>query len=256
MLKKLSVIAISAALLSPSAFADIINTSWKTANDNKLFFDTTSGHEFLKLTDTYRNSYDEIMARVNGGDLNGFRFATEAEVIGMFQRNFAMSLAIDEMSDYYSQTQSNTQAKDKVRQAMYRMGITTTDYNHTYSRAQDYTHGLVVREDGSLTHSAGFMYWGGYMYNGKWYDSTVRVFTNSQYSSTAPSNDPSTLNNGNMPATGIFLIAEPGKTYSSINDETVSEIQIENGLIADVSAPFAAGIALMGLMGFGRLRKR
>ena len=65
--------------------AAIISTDWRFAGDNLITQDTDSGLEWLDLTVTDGLSYyDVVVLMDDGGSLHGWRYATRAEVGGLW----------------------------------------------------------------------------------------------------------------------------------------------------------------------------
>ena len=69
------------AIFSFDASATIISTDWRFAGDNLITQETDSGLEWLDLTVTDGLSYYDVVALMgDGGSLQGWRYATRAEV--------------------------------------------------------------------------------------------------------------------------------------------------------------------------------
>lgn len=75
----------AALLLSVSAVgahAVIIDHDWKTVGDANVLLDTTTGLRWLDLSVTANVSHNKVVANlVTGGFYDGFRLATQAEVL-------------------------------------------------------------------------------------------------------------------------------------------------------------------------------
>ena len=83
--------------------AAIISTHWRFSGDNLITQDTVSGLEWLDLTVTDGLSYYDVLALMgDGGSLQGWRYATRAEVGSLWD-------AFGGDSNYYSglSTQNN-----------------------------------------------------------------------------------------------------------------------------------------------------
>ena len=77
-----------ALVLSTSANSAIISTDWQSSGDGLLTYDNVSGLEWLDLTETTNNSYNQMLAQINdpGGMYSGFRYATLAELDQLVQQ--------------------------------------------------------------------------------------------------------------------------------------------------------------------------
>ncbi|VAW50964.1 hypothetical protein MNBD_GAMMA05-2541 [hydrothermal vent metagenome] len=83
-IKSLS-LTVSALALSTSVNAAIISADWLAADDNLITQDTSTGLEWLDLTATSSRSYNDVSAKLGSGDeFDGWRYATEADVVGFF----------------------------------------------------------------------------------------------------------------------------------------------------------------------------
>ncbi|MCW9004850.1 MAG: VPLPA-CTERM sorting domain-containing protein [Gammaproteobacteria bacterium] len=77
--------AATALTMSTSVNAAIISVDWQSAGDNLITQDTDSGLEWLDLTVTNGVSLSEIYAQLDvGGTYEGWRYATRAEVAGLW----------------------------------------------------------------------------------------------------------------------------------------------------------------------------
>ena len=64
--------------------AGIMVGDWKAAGDELLTIDTTLGLEFLDLTQSTGKTYLDVLKEFGvGGDFEGFRYATEQEVVNL-----------------------------------------------------------------------------------------------------------------------------------------------------------------------------
>lgn len=68
--------------ISASSNAAIISTDWQVSGDNLITQDTNSGLEWLDLTVTSGQAYLDSAQLSVGGDYEGWRYATVAEVTG------------------------------------------------------------------------------------------------------------------------------------------------------------------------------
>jgi len=94
-------LAATALILSTSVNSAIVSTDWQNAGDNLITLDTVSGLEWLDLTETSSMSYDDVTAQLGvGGAYEGFRYATDTEVISLWS-NFGVDLSQDAPSSPY-----------------------------------------------------------------------------------------------------------------------------------------------------------
>ena len=79
--------------------ADIVSADWKTAGDNLITHDTVSELYWLDLTKTNNLSYDYVSRQLDsGGDFEGWRYATNAEVVTLWN-NFGIDLSASAPAD-------------------------------------------------------------------------------------------------------------------------------------------------------------
>lgn len=65
--------------------AALIDLDWTTTNDSALLLDTTTGLQWLDLSVTADQSYNQILAQLQqGGAYDGFRYATREEVLHLW----------------------------------------------------------------------------------------------------------------------------------------------------------------------------
>jgi hypothetical protein len=78
------VLVTATLLLSNYSSAAIISTDWQVEGDGLITHDTDTGLEWLDLTFTANLSYNFVDTQLNvGGLLEGFRYATSAEVFDL-----------------------------------------------------------------------------------------------------------------------------------------------------------------------------
>jgi len=83
MIRRLLVVVSLSFMCSPLQ-AGVITGDWMTFGDAKLTIDTAQGLEFLDLTESRGRSFNEVSAELGvNGDFEGFRFATEQEVVNL-----------------------------------------------------------------------------------------------------------------------------------------------------------------------------
>lgn len=82
------------AISSTTVSAGLVPVDWKTPGDNLLVQDTSSGIEWLKLTETNGLNYNDVSAQLGaGGTYEGLRYATSAEVVNLYAANFFIDLS-------------------------------------------------------------------------------------------------------------------------------------------------------------------
>jgi len=80
----ITLIFIISILPSPSTAA-LIDLDWNTTNDSSLLLDTNSQLQWLDLSITANQSYNEVMTQMlQGGTYEGFRYATRDEVFQLW----------------------------------------------------------------------------------------------------------------------------------------------------------------------------
>lgn len=95
-IKTVSLIGALFILLSTLASdlsAAVVNDDWKNSGDNLITLDTVTGLRWLDLSASYGLNYDYVSGQLGvGGDFDGFRYATTAEVVNLWV-NFSIDLA-------------------------------------------------------------------------------------------------------------------------------------------------------------------
>ncbi len=85
--------AVCFAFCSVGVGASVVSTDWQSAGDNLLTYDDVSGLQWLDLTETYGLTYDYVSGEFGaGGEFEGFRYATNAEVQALWA-NFGIDLS-------------------------------------------------------------------------------------------------------------------------------------------------------------------
>ncbi|MBI4889564.1 MAG: hypothetical protein HY821_02995, partial [Acidobacteria bacterium] len=78
-------LVIATLLLAPGMQAALIEADWNVLGDKAILQDTSSGLEWLDLNKTAGQSYSFVAANLGlGGLFSGFRYATPAELHGLF----------------------------------------------------------------------------------------------------------------------------------------------------------------------------
>ncbi|MEZ6318102.1 MAG: hypothetical protein R3B49_05005 [Phycisphaerales bacterium] len=74
------------AALAPLASADLTSRDWAASGDGLLTFDADSGLEWLDWEYTNNRSYADVSSQLGaGGEFEGFRYATEDEMRGLYE---------------------------------------------------------------------------------------------------------------------------------------------------------------------------
>lgn len=74
------------AALAPLASADLTSRDWASSGDGLLTFDSDSGLEWLDWQYTNNRSYADVSSQLGaGGEFEGFRYATEDEMRGLYE---------------------------------------------------------------------------------------------------------------------------------------------------------------------------
>ena len=80
-----SIVSVTLYLFVSTANAALIDLDWNTTNDSALLKDTTTGLQWLDLSITANQSYNEVMTQLQqGGSYEGFRYATRDEVLHLW----------------------------------------------------------------------------------------------------------------------------------------------------------------------------
>jgi hypothetical protein len=87
MKKSLLCAALLTSMLSFGASAELIHSDWKTAGDGLTTIDTSTGLEFLKLTETEGISVNQVKSELDSTYL-GWHFATKVEAFQFMESAF------------------------------------------------------------------------------------------------------------------------------------------------------------------------
>lgn len=74
------------------ASAALLAADWQNPGDGLLVRDTTTNLEWLKLTQTFGRSYADVSGQLAGGTFAGLRYASNGEVVDLFDRYFGIAL--------------------------------------------------------------------------------------------------------------------------------------------------------------------
>lgn len=92
MIQKLSLL-MCLSFWAVTPHAAIVSVDWETSGDNLITRDTSSGLDWLDLTETNGISYDDILPQLDsGGQFDGWRYATNDEVVALWS-NFGINLS-------------------------------------------------------------------------------------------------------------------------------------------------------------------
>ena len=79
------VLSVITSFFSCQSKAALIDLDWNTINDSALLLDTSTGLQWLDLSVTANQSYNEVQAQLQqGGTYDGFRYATRDEVLHLW----------------------------------------------------------------------------------------------------------------------------------------------------------------------------
>ncbi len=85
--------ALALGAVSTGAGAALVSTDWQAAGDNLITEDTATGLQWLDLSETYGLSYEFVSSQFGaGGQFEGFRYATQDEVVALWA-NFGIDLS-------------------------------------------------------------------------------------------------------------------------------------------------------------------
>ncbi len=86
--------AIFLAIASSTVSAALVSVDWMNPGDKLITRDTSTGLDWLKLTETNDLSYNYVSSQLGpGGAFAGMRYATSQEVIDLYLNNFLIDLS-------------------------------------------------------------------------------------------------------------------------------------------------------------------
>ena len=155
--KCLAVISLVAALsVSTITNAAVVSIDWQTAGDSLITSDTTSGLNWLDLTETAGLAQTTILASMGGGGAYaGWRYASSAEVVTLFA-NFGVDLSIGAPTTISTKGGTVTGLGDVVN-AIGDTFVLGTVVEGTYG-----VYGLTSDTGSAKSGGAGFNYMGGH----------------------------------------------------------------------------------------------
>ena len=86
-LSKAIAVAFTSIVFPTLSFGDVtlVSADWKNQGDGLITYDTSSGLDWLDLTETTNMSFNFVTTQLDeGGIFDGWRYANEAEVLGLF----------------------------------------------------------------------------------------------------------------------------------------------------------------------------
>ena len=90
---KSTLLTATALVLSSNINAATISIDWQSTGDGLITRDTSSGLDWLDLTQTTGMTYDSVIAgQVAGGQFDGWRYASVDEVNTLLKTNFGIDL--------------------------------------------------------------------------------------------------------------------------------------------------------------------
>lgn len=220
MLKKL-LFSASILLASMGANAEFSSIDLNAEGDNLVTIDSETGIEWLDFSVTSEDSYQDVLARLQG-DLKGWRLPTESEVVSFFDR---MMVGYNYIS-FSGWVSDNNSTGREIRYAanMYRELLGTS----IIRKDMEYSIGYFMGDDGEVRLS------------GVLYDSTndKPLYYGTTYQG-AKLDEELPLIQNNM---GVFLVSDGGVSYSSKLNPEINENN-QNARYNDV--PFWGGLALL-----------
>lgn len=198
--------------LSFGSQAELINTHWKENGDNKAVFDTKTGLEWLTLNQTDSKSISYVMNQLGDGGLyEGWSLATYHQVEQMLEYAYENISQRDFVLSLFRTTRS------------YYYGTAGNGYTRYWSG------GYVLNDEDD-----GVYYAGAWVGGGSGWSPLVNAGVGVNHASSN---------------VGVYLVSTGGTTWSSLNNESVSELQ-------DVNTPLSMAIGGLGLLGFMGSRKK
>jgi hypothetical protein len=211
--------------MSFSSSAEFISTDAYTQDDGKATLDTSTGLEWLDLSETKGRSYNEIKGQLaEGGEFEGWRLPTANEVRSLIQEFYP------ELPQYNwaYKTSTGERAADWI-------GFFNTSYG-------GYSFGQYLYNDTTL-YTAGVQR---YSSKGIWRGSVYQSYGSRSYST---GGDQVHQN------TSTFLVSDGGTTYTSKKNPSVNNVGFEgdiNAAPASVPVPLSALLLGAGLLGIRR----
>lgn len=83
---------IVAALASVQTEASFVHTDWKTEGDKKAVLDLNTGIEWLNILETRNQSINQVLLRIESGDLHGWRLPTYQEIKSLWSSATSINL--------------------------------------------------------------------------------------------------------------------------------------------------------------------
>lgn len=226
--------AASVLLLSSAAQADFVSTDWKNQGDGLATLDTTTGLEWLRLTETKNLSIQTILDQMDT-TYAGWRFATFDEVRSIHTSIWGLTPSDNSSGNWNWGSFSPT------------LTLAEQIFGRTYYYSDDQygTAGLVYDTD---LNSVRYQSTGRAPYYGNPSVYFSQLRHSSSYTTSYSSN-----------TIGVFLVSDGGTTLSSINDPSLN-INNPNAPVnaapTEVNAPSAFSLSALMLCGFAAYRRK
>jgi hypothetical protein len=230
---KNTLIAATLLLSITSAQAALVESDWKNTGDALATLDTSTGIEWLDLTQTDNMSINQAEGLTGaGGVFEGWRLPTLTEVTEMMVNAFPRHSAPIEsdFSSYYDFNDATTDNEVVSFRSLF--GTTQTTSSDLYARG-------MYKNDPGQSKLVVF--------------SGARERTYNQDTSIYINRDVTDDYNYIGPHHGVYLVSDGGTTLSSQLDPSIN-INNAAAPINDVSAPALLGLMGLGLFGFAARR--
>lgn len=219
-------------LSSIGANAELISTDWKIESDSLATLDTTSGLEWLDLTQTKGMSYDQATGLLSSTFL-GWRLPTSAEISTLYDNGIGAPYTSGVIG-------IGTSDSNFIQSEIFSSMLGETDYSGSTTSH----YGLFFNEENASLNFMGIN-------RANLTGSAAR--TNVLFT---PLNSGSYESYSQYDSMGIYLVSDGGTTLSSINDPSLNENNPNAPINNAASVPLPATALLMGLGLMGTLRRK
>lgn len=241
--------AITALTLSVSSHAAFVATDWKTSGDGLATLDTSTGIEWMDLSQTRGRSIQYVMDNLST-EFAGWRLPTQAEVQQMMRNFFS---GVYTFNSTTGRVRVNSSSKTRIIQF-------ETIFSRIYHKSSDdrgnyFSRGLYLGDDGNVKSAGAYRqtHWSVENHDLDYIFNVSSSLTYSGNQCTA----------WNTPCYSVWLVNDGGVTLSSIADPTINinnpNAPINNPITppgesaSDVSAPL---LGFIGFLGFSLLTYR